>query len=282
MRCGDLERYLEAFLDGRLNRGRRIVLRRHLALCGTCQTRVERLRQFERETQRRFRALEEPGSVWAGLALDLVGSQEQVGEGRLLALPRPSPVRPWVDRLPSRAAPDHALARRPRVGQGPGRAAASRLAGVVLIAMAIGSVYQLARGERVSSPSRWATRAYVDQQTNAIPDLPTADARRAGDWLAVELGRPVSPPPVPAGYHLLGVSRVEREGSPSAAVIYVEDDGAGSATVMLFVRPTSERESSPTEMGGEAGLHELAWRTDSLGYAVVGPVPAEQLRLFAP
>ena len=79
MRCGDLERYLEAFLDGRLNRGRRIVLRRHLALCGTCQTRVERLRQFERETQRRFRALEEPGSVWAGLALDLVGSQELVG-----------------------------------------------------------------------------------------------------------------------------------------------------------------------------------------------------------
>ena len=66
MRCGDLERYLEAFLDGRLDRGRRIVLRRHLSLCGACQTRVERLRQFERETQRRFRALEEPSSVWEG------------------------------------------------------------------------------------------------------------------------------------------------------------------------------------------------------------------------
>ena len=65
-------------------------------------------------------------------------------------------------------------------------------------------------------------------------------------------------------------------------MIYAEDDGAGSATVMLFVRPTSERETPPTEMGGDAGLHELSWRTDSLGYAVVGPVPEEQLRLFAP
>ena len=281
MRCGDLERYLEAFLDGRLNCGRRIVLRRHLALCGACQTRVERLRQFERETQRRFRALEEPPSVWAGLALDLVGSQEQAGESRLLALPRPSLTRPWIDRLPSRAEPAHVLARRPRVTQGSGRAAASRLAGVVLIAMAIGSVYQLARG----SASRHRAVGRCGPMSTSRParsDLQTGDARQAGDWLAAELGRPMPPPTVPAGYHLVGVSRVERGGTPGAAVIYAEDDGAGSATVMLFVRPTSERETPPTEMGGEIGLHELSWRTDSLGYAVVGPVPEEQLRLFAP
>ena len=90
-------------------------------------------------------------------------------------------------------------------------------------------------------------RAYVDQQASATPDLQTGDARQAGDWLAAELGRPMPPPPVPAGYHLVGVSRVERGGTLGAAVIYAEDDGAGSATVMLFVRhpPRSAKPRQP-------------------------------------
>jgi len=54
MLCSDLERYLEAFLDGRLGRSRTIILRRHLGLCGPCRARVERLRRFERELGRQL------------------------------------------------------------------------------------------------------------------------------------------------------------------------------------------------------------------------------------
>jgi anti-sigma factor RsiW len=282
MRCGDLERYLEAYLDGRLSRGRRTVLRRHLALCGGCQARVERLRQFERETQARFRPLEEPVSVWEGLALDLVGSQESVGEGRLLALTRPSAPKSLVSRTPSRLDLPRPIGRRARTGMRPGRAAASRLAGVVLIAMALGAVYEFARGEPIQTVTGWAARAYLDQQRAATPDLATADAHQAGAWLAAELGRPVPPVQIPAGYHLVGVSRVDLDGSPGGAVIYVSDAPAGAATVMLFVRLSAGSAAVPTEAVIEQPLRELSWGTGGLGYAVVGPVPEDQLRRFAP
>ena len=272
MRCGDLERYLEAYLDGRLSRGRRTVLRRHLALCSACQARVERLRRFERETQTRFRALEEPVSVWEGLALDLVGSQESVGQGRLLALPRPSAPGPFADRLPSRVELPRPSGRSARPGLRPGRAAASRLAGVILIAMAVGAVYQLARGERGQVISGWAAKAYLDQQRVVVPDLATTDAHKAGAWLDAELGRPVPPVPEPAGFRLVGVSRVDRESGPAGAVIYASDAPADPATVMLFVRPSGSTGPSSAEVASAQPLRELTWGAEGLGYAAVGPV----------
>lgn len=282
MRCGDLERYLEAYLDGRLSRGRRTVLRRHLALCSGCQARVERLRQFERETQARFRALEEPVSVWEGLALDLVGSQESIGEGRLLALTRPSAPRPFADRPPSCLDLPRPSGRRARPGMRPGRAVASRLAGVVLIAMALGAVYELARGERVQTVTGWAARAYLEQQRMAAPDLATANPHRADEWLTAELGRPVPPVQVPAGFHLVGVSRAELEGSPGGVVIYIGDAPTEAATVMLFVRPLAGSAPASADAAIEQPLRELSWGADGLGYAVVGPIPEDQLRQFVP
>jgi anti-sigma factor RsiW len=282
MRCGDLERYLEAYLDGRLSRGRRTVLRRHLAVCSGCQARVERRRQFERETQARFRALEEPVSVWEGLALDLVGSQESVAEGRLLALTLPSAPRPFADRPLARLDLPRPLRRNARPGTLPGRAAASRLAGVVLIAMALGAVYQLARGEHDPIGTGWAARAYLDQQRTTAPDLATNDAVRAGEWLAAELGRPVPAVHIPSGFHLIGVSRVELDGSPGGAVIYASDAPAEAATVMLFVRLSDESETTPADVVLEQPLREVTWGTEGLGYAVVGPIAEDQLRRFAP
>jgi anti-sigma factor RsiW len=283
MRCGDLERYLEAYLDGRLSRGRRTVLRRHLVLCSGCQARVERLRQFERETQARFRALEEPVSVWEGLALDLVGSQESIGEGRLLALTRPSAPRPLIARPPARFELPRLTDRNPRPRMRPGRAAASRVAGVVLIVMALGAVYELARGERDPAVAiGWAAQAYLDQQRTTAPDLATNDADQAGAWLAAELGRPVPPVHAPIGYHLVGVSRVNQQGTPAAAVIYASDRSAEATTVMLFVRLSAAPTAAPTDVAVEQPLRELTWGADGLDYAVVGPLAEDQLRGFAP
>lgn len=282
MRCGDLERYLEAYLDGRLSRGRRTVLRRHLALCSGCQARVERLRQFERETQARFRALEERVSVWEGLALDLVGSQESVGEGRLLALTRPSAPRPFTDRPPSRFDLPLPSVGGVRSGTRAGRATASRVAGVVLIAMALGAVYQLARGERSPVVTGWAAKAYLDQRRAGAPDLATSDARQAGEWLAAEIGRPVPLVQIPSGFHLVGVSRVDLEGSPGGVVIYTSNAPAEPATVMLFVRLSGGSDAAPADIVLEQPLREVTWGTEGLGYALVGPVPEDQLRRFAP
>ncbi|MGE3294295.1 MAG: zf-HC2 domain-containing protein [Geminicoccaceae bacterium] len=283
MRCGDLERYLEAYLDGRLSRGRRTVLRRHLVLCSGCQARVERLRQFERETQARFRALEEPVSVWEGLALDLVGSQESVGEGRLLALTRPSVPRPFAARPPTQFELPRLSDRSPRPRMRPSRATASRVAGVVLIAMALGAVYELARGERDPvAVASWAAKAYLDQQRTEAPDLATSDADRADAWLASEFGRSVPPVNAPVGYHLVGVSRAGLEGAPGAAVIYASDSPAEAATVMLFVRLSDGPRAAPADVAVEQPLRELSWGADGLDYAVVGPVAEDQLRGFAP
>ena len=53
MHCSDLESYLEACLDGQLGEARRDALRRHLALCRPCSERVDELRLFEADLQRR-------------------------------------------------------------------------------------------------------------------------------------------------------------------------------------------------------------------------------------
>ena len=280
MRCGDLERFLEAYLDGRLSRGRRTVLRRHLALCSACQARVERLRQFERETLSRFRALEEPASVWEGLALDLVGSREQVGEGRLLALPRPSSIPSFARRAPQRAFPPHAAVHSRPIDRG-GRTLASRIVGALLVAMAIGSVYQFVLGERGQSGAGWKVTAFHDYRLAAAPDLTTADRHQAGDWLTTTLGQPVPAVPLPAGYRLVGVSRVQGDGSPTGAAIY-DRDGRGGGRVMLFVRQ-AEVQPTATDLPAPAkDFQEVNWDLDGLSYSAVGTVPEDQLRRFAP
>ena len=159
MRCGDLERYLEAFLDGRLGRSRSSVLRRHVALCGSCQARIERLRQFERDTQRRFRALEQPVSVWEGLELDLVGSGGAVG-GRLLASRRSLVAGP--DPGPREEPPPRRALHHPLVAARlSARGGASRLVGLVLVAMALGATYQLARAGLEVEGESDAAEAYL-------------------------------------------------------------------------------------------------------------------------
>ena len=187
MRCGDLERYLEAFLDGRLGRSRRAVLRRHLALCGTCQARVERLRQFERDTQRRFRAPEQPGSVWEGLELDLVGSNGVVVGRRLLAAPacaaRRCRATKSFDAARWRGAPPgpRSSTLRPTGGR-----MASRLAGALLVALALGAAYQLARGEfRAGRCRRWnrpisPTAATIPSRRSAATTPPQVGGMAVG------------------------------------------------------------------------------------------------------
>lgn len=284
MRCGDLERYLEAFIDGRLGRSRTAILRRHLTLCPACQARVERLRQFERDTQRRFRLVDEPGSIWEGLELNLVGSVGAAGTGGLFSPPRLPPPGPSADplRLPSgtrRAARQPLAAARSR-----GRATASKLAGVVLVAMALGATWQALRGDFAAPSDRSTQEAYLDYRRNrAAPMLNSGESRQVADWLTAELGHPVVVPPVPEGYRLIGASRADLAGSPSGALIYTEVDDPESPPVMLFVSDGSQVPTAPVALPADQaadGLHQVRWSADHLSYVAVGPVPTERLMQF--
>lgn len=288
MECGDLERYLEAFLDGRLSQSRGAVLRRHLQTCSGCQARVERLRQFERDTQRRFRALDQSGSVWRGLELDLVVSTRSAPAGRLLAVAR-------ATSRASGAALETGGGARPRPGRSlstpasAGRGRASRLAGILLIAMAVGSLYQLARSyNRPTDDLEAAADVYMEfLHGSAVPALRSHDGEQLRSWLSAELGTGVPVPPLPAGYHLIGADRTSLPSGVAGTVLYGASATAPAPTVMLFVRPATAEETTPTADAapvttavGKTGLNELAWQANGFNYTVVGQQPPAELRSF--
>ena len=289
MQCADLERYLEAFLDGRLGRSRSAILRRHLAHCGACQARVERLRQFERDPQRRFRSLEQAGSVWQGLELDLVASSRAGGTSRLLALPRPAPPVPaGLSEDSTPPARGHPMV----AARAASRGAASRLTGVLMVAMALGALYQLAQVHLLPSEEPTAAvRAYMDfLEASRPPVMASDDAERLRQWLSDELRAAVPVPPVPDGYRAGGADRAALPTGAAGFVVYESQAAAEAATpLLLFVQPATGgagelgAQESAVPVGwrrSEAGLNELSWRTASFRYTLVGQQPEEELRLF--
>ena len=225
--------------DGRLGRSRSAGAAPPPRLVRRLLARVERLRQFERDTQRRFRTPEQTSSVWEGLELDLVGSNGAVGGGRLLAAPR--------GLLPARrrarpGAVGTTTRRRPATG---GHAPAKSWHCIA------------ARGRtrsrwRSSGLSAGSGRDRSGSRRNRRPGLPRLSARSAApmlssddaqvaDWLAVELGRPVPLPPVPDGYRLIGATHADLAGGVAGVLIYAQTAEVDAAPVMLFVRPTPMR-----------------------------------------
>ncbi len=145
MDCADLERYLEAHLDGQLAAGRARVLKRHLACCERCRHKLERLQAFERQLQRRFRGMRTAAPVWSALEVDLVGE----GNGRgIPALPPP----PGLQALPhlrrhrvraGMALPGSAGLQRPSRGRSRS-SILSRVIGIAILAAAVAAVLELA------------------------------------------------------------------------------------------------------------------------------------------
>ncbi len=287
MECGDLERYLEAFLDGRLSQSRGALLRRHLQACDGCQARVERLRQFERDTQRRFRALDQSTSVWRGLELDLVVSSRSTPAGRLLALPRVASRVTGGSLEPGAGArPRHDPALPPPSTAG--RSRASRIAGILLVAMAFGSLYQLARSYgRPADDLEAAADVYMQFRDGAaVPALRSHDGEQLRRWLSAELGTGMPTPPLPPGYHLIGADRASLPSGLAGTVLYGASAGSPDPAVMLFVRPATGREADPSAPDEPAtteakeGLHEFAWYANGFSYTVVGAQPPAALSTF--
>lgn len=286
MKCSDLERYLEAFLDLRLGRSRGAILRRHIATCPTCRARVEELRQFEVELQRSFRAMGRVQSVWTGLEADLVRTgglaEPPAGlpflEGTGAARPIPPPAGAELARhLPSAGrAPRGDL---PAGGSAPALARwRRRVVGMVLVAAAVSATITLTPGWLGDDWADLTARAYSSYRLgNDRLDLLAEDVERVERWLTARLGRAVSLPAPPEGFTLKG-SRLERGGGPPlAAVVY---ERAAEPTI-VYLAPSAGGGSTAPAAAQTAGVTQLRWETPGLSYAVMGPLTVHQLLAFA-
>ncbi|HET6468132.1 MAG TPA: zf-HC2 domain-containing protein [Geminicoccaceae bacterium] len=291
MQCSDLERYLEAYLDLRLGRSRSAILRRHLAACPACRGRVEGLRHFERDLQRRFRSMERAHSVWNGLEPDLVRSvaggepalpPRELTLGRLRALPSPGGD-PAPSLLPTaggvRPGAGGAAAGRRRWGK--------RLVGIVLITAALGTLASPLHSwflgdQTVHGP----VQAYVEFLKGDYPlGYETSDPSSLQSWLEGELGPGFTMPPTPSSFELAG-GRVDRPaGGAVVAVAYLRD----GLPTLLFIQSRAAGTADQGLVGFHAGdglgesygFNQLAWEGGDVAFTVVSPLPQPVLAEFA-
>lgn len=286
MKCSDLERYLEAYLDLRLGRSRGAILRRHLSSCPPCRARVEHLRQFERDLQQSFRAMDRVQSVWTGLEPDLVrtGGLAEPGPSLPFLLP------PQIGRaLPQ---PSGATAARhlPALGQPradavapTGRRAAwsrwgRRAMGLILVAAAVGATVTMGRDWLVDDWSATTSQAYAAfRRGDDRLDFVTDDVVRLEAWMSAHLGQPVILPPPPDGFVLHG-GRVETlAAGPLGAIVYMQD----TEPTIIYVAPRQAGERVAPAASQVDGVSQLRWETPDFAYAVLSPLPAHQLLEFA-
>ncbi|MDX6750616.1 zf-HC2 domain-containing protein [Geminicoccaceae bacterium 1502E] len=271
MQCSDLDRYLEAFLDGRLGRSRGALMRRHVATCLACRTRIEKLKQFERELARRFRSLERCEAIWSTLEVDLVRSTTH---------PAPLPEMPVMRALPPPREPGRlpppppVVTDRPRRRQQGRRRFLGPLAGVLLITAALGTVYQLGMtllGPRAGGPMALAPAGLLTD--GRAPDFASGDSERLRRWLVETTGTDYPLPPQPDGFSLLGGSLDRQAGGEGAVLLY----GHGDATTMLHIRPRGTAMPTAADL---PGLSQMRWEGPHFRYEVTSPLPPEELEAF--
>ncbi|BCX16421.1 MAG: hypothetical protein KatS3mg117_0103 [Geminicoccaceae bacterium] len=278
MQCADLDRYLEAFLDGRLGRSRSVMLRRHLAGCLACRARFERLRQFERDLAGRLRNLERCESLWRDLELDLVRSGEGALPGfvaPLRALPPPRASAPPPAAVPP-PAPGRTVAPKPIAPPRPSRLRA-RLIGLAIAAVTAGATVQLGIWLLEPRGSNGGAIAWLDQLKGEPPlEFRSTDPAAVRGWLQARLSAPVPALPVPAGFELLGGRIDDLGGSPSGVLVYRRE----GETALLYLQPRGG--SKAGEVGTDLlakldGGARLAWQDGDFSYAVVSTLPAADL-----
>lgn len=280
MQCADLERYLEAFLDGRLGRSRAMVLRRHVAVCLPCRSRLEKLKQFERDLNRRLRTMEHVESVWSGLELDLVKSTQEALPSRIPSLRLLPPPPQGRSGLPQAATRRTSSPRTRRTGSSR-RRIATRLVGVMLVVAAAGAVYEIAV-RRLSGGGTEAIQAYLAYvEGDRALELATAEPASLQNWFSARLGLTFPEPPAPEGFAIVGGRLGEIAGGRAAVVVYAK----GEATALLYMRPHDAPPAVPpstvTGQSEAQGVTHLSWQQQGFDYELVSPLPAEELKGFA-
>ncbi|MCB1882810.1 MAG: zf-HC2 domain-containing protein [Geminicoccaceae bacterium] len=272
MNCSDLERYLEACLDGGLGRGRLALLKRHVAGCRACRGRIERLCRFERDLHRRFRCMEQSASFWTPLEMSLVEPGLVIDERPpSLFLPRAVPTGRFP---PPAVAPPAGGAVKGRSPVGLWR----RFVGFGVVFVGLAALLDLGLGgDNESHATLAAYRTLADHAQDL--DIRTADAGRLDGWFRGRLGTAPPALPQPAGARLVGAS-VDRE-DPKGAALLLYDVKGTPALLRIGVAKAGQVAEPAAVDALDAGLNEARWTDGRFSYAVVSPLPADKLTLFA-
>jgi hypothetical protein len=305
MDCASLERYLEAYLEGRLRRAQWLVLRRHVITCPHCRARVEELRQFEVDLHQRFRVMGRSQRLWTGLELDLVGLPSAAASGDLLPPKAPRPplsslsgallLPPARSNRPLPAAPQDLPVREPRwpavallclvlagIGTGgwllvrPAAVPAGDLSADLRFLAGAEDVEPAA--EAVAASTQNATpmaASAAGPQGNPLAlkvDIPAAEVPA---WLESRLGQKVDLA-LPPDLDLMGGSTLQLGPVRHPAVV-----ASGRDVGRLLILPTvNGMRSISADVGAFARRHGLAHmirRHDGATFDVVGAVSSEKL-----
>jgi anti-sigma factor RsiW len=285
MHCSDLERYLEACLDGQLGDSRRRALKDHLGFCGSCRERVDGLRRFEADLQRRLRAMQHEASLWQPLGLEAVTTAPPARRLVPASLPAAEPAVAASGGLLARRG--HRLRAAAAGGAAPvapggiGRRLQG-IAGIALLVAAAGAVAELTiTGLSWLGGDRRAAvyRAYVDGDVKL--DLRTAEPGRLSYWLAEQLGGPVSLPATPGGFTLFG-GAAALEGAPDQAAMAVYTTASGPALLLIEAAIAGgDGTLGESKVVVESGLARLDWQDGGHAYSLIGALPPDKLALFA-
>jgi anti-sigma factor RsiW len=274
MQCADLERYLDAFLDGRLGRTRTAVLLRHMTECQACALRVDKLRQFERDLNRRIRALDGPVSVWGGLDVHLVRSIHTTE----LPPPPPATFLPTLAKLPQPL-----LIEQAHSGTGSGKAVSRqqrRIAPRVLVlfiaVMTAGAAVEGARRFTGTEPRAAAElRLYREHMAgqNGLP-LVTTEAPTLRRWLETQTGIAFPIPETTGDFRLVG-GRIEHLGGrPNAVVAY---DLHGKAALLYVQSREAKAPPVSPSVASVDGLSAVRWSDSSFEFSVLSALPTDEL-----
>jgi anti-sigma factor RsiW len=98
-------------------------------------------------------------------------------------------------------------------------------------------------------------------------------------WVSNRLNHRVAPPDLePAGYRYMGGRLAATPDGPGGLFMY---DNAQGVRLTVFVLPMTGAANAPIQEMNIAPMDGFAWIDKSVGYAVVGKLPVEELHKLA-
>ena len=164
-----------------------------------------------------------------------------------------------------------------------------RAAAAVLLAFGLGGGGGWALHDRMAPPLA-TTITLLTEEAFANHAVFTADRRRPTElgaeqredlakWVSNRINHPVAPPDLSvAGYTYLGGRLAATPHGPAGMFMYQNEQGV---RLTIFVRPVETVASLPQEMVAAGALKGCAWAEKGMGYTVVAPLPAADVRRVA-
>jgi anti-sigma factor RsiW len=172
-------------------------------------------------------------------------------------------------------------------GRQPGRAAPWLRAAAGLALFAVGTATGWLAHERIAdgSEKRFVSHAvgahvvFTNERRHAVEVLAEKEEAHLVRWLSARLGRQFRPPALAeAGFVLYGGRLVADDGGPAAQYMYQDSE---ERRLTLYVRQRRDVPETAFRFASERGAAAFYWIDGPLAYALVGPLPREQMLQLA-